>query len=315
MRAVAFTSFGGPEVLSVVDVARPEPLAGQVRIRVQAAPVQPADLAVRSGAFGPMVPPGPTYVPGWDVAGVVDAVGPGVEDLGPGVEDLGPGQPVVGLSDWLATRVGTHAEFVVLPATALAPAPARVTPQEAATLPANALTAVQALDLLGLARGQTLAITGAGGAVGGYAVELARLRGIRVLAIGSAPDERFLTSRDARYVPRSDDPAGALRAITPDGVDGLLDAAVLGTAVLGAVRDGGVFVSVIPPATPPAERGIRMEIVGLHSDGAQLRELVRLVERGHLTLRVADVLPFEQASEAHARFAKGGLRGRIVLVP
>jgi NADPH:quinone reductase-like Zn-dependent oxidoreductase len=255
-----------------------------------------------------MLPQGPTYVPGWDVAGIVDAVGSGVEDFN-------PGQPVVGLSDWLATRVGTHAEFVVLPAAALAPAPAQVTPQEAATLPANALTAVQALDLLGLARGQTLAITGAGGAVGGYTVELARLRGIRVLAIGSAPDEQFLTSRDARYVPRSDDPAGALRAVAPDGVDGLLDAAVLGAPVLGAVRDGGVFASVIPPATPPTERGIRMEVVGLHSDGTQLRELVRLVERGHLTLRVADVLTFEQVSEAHARFAKGGLRGRIVLVP
>lgn len=308
MRAVAFTSFGGPEVLSVVDVARPEPLDGQVRIRVQATPVQPADLAARSGAFGQMLPAGPTYVPGWDVAGIVDAVGPGVREFG-------PGQPVVGLSDWLATRVGTHAEFVVLPGTALAPAPAQVTPQEAATLPANALTAAQALDLLGLTRGQTLAITGAGGAVGGYAVELARLRGIRVLAVGSPSDEPFLTTRDAHFVPRSDDPAGALRTLVPDGVDGLLDAAVLGATVLGAVRDDGVFASVVPPATPPTERGIRMEIVGLHSDGAQLRELVRLVERGHLTLRVADILTFEQASEAHARFAKGGLRGRIVLVP
>jgi len=308
MRAVAFSTFGGPEVLSVVDVPLPEPRDGEVRIRVRAAPVQPADLAARSGAFGPMLPTGPTYVPGWDVAGVVDAVGPGVRDLT-------PGQPVLGLSDWLVTRVGTHAEFVVLPGSALAPPPAGTTPTEAATLPANALTAAQALDLLGLTEGQTLAVTGAGGAVGGYAVELARLRGLRVLAIGAAQDETFLTARDAIFVPRGDEPARAVRAVTPDGVDGLLDAAVLGAGVLGAVRDGGGYVGVVAPAAPPAERQVRVKVVGLRSDGGRLRELVRLVEQGRLTPRVADVLPFAQAAEAHARFARGGLRGRVVLVP
>ncbi|NUW30966.1 NADP-dependent oxidoreductase [Nonomuraea sp. SMC257] len=308
MRAVGFTSFGDPGVLAVAEAPLPRPEEGQVRIRVEAATVNPADVAARSGAFGPMLPAGPRYVLGWDVAGTVDAVGPATSGFT-------PGDRVVGMSDWLATRNGTHAEFVVLDAAAVAPAPAGVDPAEAATLTANALTAVQALDLLGLVEGQTLAVTGAAGAVGGYAVELARHRGLDVIGIGSAQDEDFVSGLGATFLPRSDDPGRALRAIAPEGVDGLLDTAVIGAQVLAAVRDGGAFVSVMPPATPPAERGIRVETVFVRSDGARLRELVALVEQGRLTLRLARTLPFEQAAEAHELLAKGGLRGRLVLVP
>ncbi|MBN6054463.1 NADP-dependent oxidoreductase [Nonomuraea sp. RK-328] len=308
MRVVGFTSFGDPGVLAVADAPLPQPEEGQVRIRVEATTVNPADVAARSGAFGPMLPAGPHYVLGWDVAGWVDAVGPATSGFT-------PGDHVVGMSDWLATKRGTHAEFVVLDAAALAPAPAGIDPAEAATLPVNALTADQALDLLGLTEGQTLAVTGAAGAVGGYAVELARLRGLDVIGIGSPQDEAFISGLGATFVPRSDDPARALRAVAPEGVDGLLDAAVIGPPALAAVRDGGAFVSVRPPATPAAERGIRVETVFVHSDGARLRELAVLVEQGRLTLRLARTFPFEQAAEAHELFAKGGLRGRLVLVP
>ncbi|MFD1541379.1 NADP-dependent oxidoreductase [Nonomuraea guangzhouensis] len=308
MRVVGFTSFGDPSVLAIADEPLPEPGEGQVRIRVEAATVNPADLAARSGAFGPMLPAGPRYILGWDVAGWVDAIGPAT----PGFM---LGDHVVGMSDWLATKRGTHAEYVVLDAAALADAPAGVDPAEAATLPVNALTADQALDLLGLTQGQTLAVTGAAGAVGGYAVELARHRGLDVIGIGSAQDEPFISGLGAAFLPRSDDPARALRAITPEGVDGLLDAAVIGPPALAAVRDGGAFVSMMPPATPPAERDISVETVFVHSDGARLRELVTLVEQGLLTLRLAQTFTFDQAAQAHELFAKGGLRGRLVLVP
>jgi NADPH:quinone reductase len=328
MRAVTFSSFGGPDRLAVADIPIPEPGAGQVRIRVAAAPVHPADLFARSGAMAALLPSRPYYVLGWDVAGTVDTVGPGVGGFA-------PGDPVVGMSDWLATNVGTQAEFVVLDAAALAPAPSGIALTAASTLPVNALTALAALDRLDLREGQTLAVTGAGGAVGGYAVELARHRGIRTVALGAEQDEGFLTGLGAEFVgvgpldrglrsaspadgptksgPRPDDPAAALRSVVPGGVDGLLDAAVVGAPALGAVRDGGVFVAVLPPAAPPAERGIRVETVGVRSDGARLRDLVRLVERGGLTLRVARTLPFAQAAQAHARFAEGGVRGRLVL--
>ena len=307
MRAVAVSSFGGPGVLSVIEVPVPEPGDGQVRVRVQAAPVHPADLAARSGAFAAL-PERPYYVLGWDVAGTVDA-------LGAGVRAFAPGDAVIGLSDWLVTQAGTQAEFVVLDASALAPAPSGGSPVEAATLPANAQTAVQALDALGLGEGESLAVTGAAGAVGGYAAELARRRGIRVVGIGAKRDEEFIAGLGATFVARSDDPAGALRAVAPGGVDGLLDAAVVGVPALGAVRDGGVFVSVVPPAAPAAERGIRVSSIGVRSCGSQLRELVALVEGGLLTLRVAQTLPLEEVARAHTMLAEGGVRGRLVLVP
>ncbi len=232
------------------------------------------------------------------------------------MSDFALGDPVIGLSDWLATKVGTQAEFVVLDAAALAPPPSGVSAVEASTLPANAPhTAAQALDLLALAEGQILAVTGAGGAVGGYAVELARHRGIRVIGIGSDQDEAFITRLGATFVARSEDPAGAIRALAPGGVDAVLDAAVVGGAVIGAVRDGGAFVGLVPPAAPPAERRIRVSSVGLRSDGAQLRELVGLVEQGRPALRVARTFALEQAAEAHEALARGGVRGRLVLVP
>jgi NADPH2:quinone reductase len=308
MRAVAVCSFGGPEVLSVIGLPVPEPGAGQVRLRVRAAPVHPVDLGIRSGMVASRLPERPHYVLGWDAAGTVDAVGPGVCDLA-------VGDAVVGYSDWWATLAGTQAEFVVLEATALARAPSGIAPVAAASLPANALTAWQALDLLDLSPGQHLAIMGAGGAVGGYALELAVHRGLQVIGVGAAHDEAFVTGRGARFLARSNDPAGALRALAPEGVDAVLDTARAGTTVLAAVGDGGVFVTPNPPAAPVPARDIRVATLRARSDGAQLRALVGLVEQAHLTLRVAQTFPLEQAAQAHARLAEGGVRGRLVLTP
>lgn len=338
MRAVVFSSFGDPSVLSVEDVDLPAIGPGQVLIRVEAAAVNPADLAARSGALGPMVPPG-RHIPGWDVAGIV-------AETAPDVVGFAEGDSVVGMSQWLRTRAGTHAEHVVLDAAALAPAPTSVPSVEAATLPANALTAVQALDLLDLKPGQVLAVTGAGGAVGGYAVELALLRGLDVVGIGSPADEAFVTGLGARFLARADRPhdgtppasvapaearpgtspssgttGGPTAAIRPiaagglDAVDGLLDTAVLGAPALAAVRDGGAYVGVIAPAAPATERAIRVHTVAVHSDGAMLRELVSLVDDERLTLRVADTFAFEDAAQAHTLLARPGTRGRPVLLP
>jgi NADPH:quinone reductase-like Zn-dependent oxidoreductase len=307
VRAVVFTAFGDPSVLQVQDVPLPKLGPGQALVRVEAAAVNPADLAARAGAFGPMLPPG-RYVSGWDVAGIV-------VETAPDVRGLQLGEAVIGMSEWLRTHAGTHAEHVALDATALAPAPATVPSVEAATLPANGLTAVQALDLLGLSPGSTLAVTGAGGAVGGYAVELARLRGLHVIAIGSEQDRAFVTKLGATFVPRSEEPAGAVRDIAGDGVDGMIDAAALGPAALGAVRDGGAFLSVLRPATPPAQRGIRVETVGVRSDGATLRDLAALVDDNRLTLRVAETFTLEEAAQAHTLLARPGVRGRPVLLP
>ncbi|TMR27871.1 alcohol dehydrogenase catalytic domain-containing protein, partial [Nonomuraea zeae] len=158
MRAVVIRSFGGPEVLEVTEVPVPVPGPGQVLIRVEAATVNPVDVATRSGALAEagLLPPRDVIGLGWDVAGVVEATGPGVAGLA-------SGDRVIGLSDRLDVPLGAQAEYVVLDADAVTRAPAGVTPAEAATLPLNGLTAVQALDRLDLARGGTLLVTGAAG--------------------------------------------------------------------------------------------------------------------------------------------------------
>lgn len=308
MRAVTFTTFGDPEVLSVADVPMPQAGEGQVRVRVTAAAVHPVDLVARSGYMGPLVPAGPRYVLGADVAGVVD-------ETGPGVTGLARGDAVIGMSNWPDTKNGTQAEFAVLPASVLARAPRSASAAASATLPLNGHTAAQALRLLGLGAGQTVAITGAAGGVGAFAVELARARGLRVIAISAAEDKKFLTGLGAEFVARSADTAAAVRAIVPSGVDGLLDAASVGFTAMGAVRDGGVFVAVTPPTPPPSERDIRIELVLARADGAELAELAGLVDQGLLTLRVAKTVPLESVDQAHLTLAKGGVRGGLVLVP
>ncbi|MEV4299230.1 NADP-dependent oxidoreductase [Microbispora rosea] len=295
----------------IVDVAEPEPGPGQVRIRVEAAAVNPVDLATAAGVLADnrLMPHHETYALGWDVAGVVDRAGPGVT----GVR---PGERVIGLSDRLTDPFKAQADLVVLDETAVAPAPAGVAAPEASTLPLNALTALQALDLAGLAEGETLLVTGAAGGVGGYLVELAVARGLRVAAVAAPGDEARVRGFGAEwFVPRDADLAAAVRAVVPGGVHGLVDAAVVGLPALDAVRNGGAFVAVIAGQAPVPLRGIRVSTVFIRADAAQLREVAKLAEAGRLSLRVAGTYPLERAAEAYERLRKGGLRGRLVLLP
>lgn len=298
MRAAVVTAFGGPEVVEIVETAVPEPGAGQVRIKVAAAALNPADAGVRTGVFGGA---GKRLGLGWDVAGTVDAAGVGVAWT--------VGEQVVALSYGISKSLGAHADYVVVDADAVAVAPASVDAAHAATVPLNALAAVQALDLLALEAGQSLLVTGAAGAVGAYAVQLAVRRGLAVTALAREGDEEFVRSLGAgRFVSGE----GELAA---GSVDAVLDAAILGERALEWVRDGGVFVGVIPHAQPASVRGVRTDAVEVAADGARLAELVALVDEGALTTRVAETFPLEDAAKAHARLAEGGVRGRLVLVP
>jgi len=296
MRAAVVTTFGGPEAVRVVETEIPEPGARQVRIRVAAASLNPVDAGVRAGVFGGA---GERLGFGWDVAGTVDATGVATA--------WQAGDEVVALHYGAVKPLGTHAEYVVVDTDAVAKAPEGVDAVHAATLPLNALTAVQALDLLELTPGQTLLVTGAAGAVGGFAVQLAVQRGVLVTGLARAGDEEFVRALGAAGFTSEGVPAGS--------VDAVLDAAVLGERALAWVRDGGAFAGVIPQAAPVPERGVRTGAVEVSADGARLAELVALVEKGVLTLRVADTYPLADAAEAHARLAEGGVRGRLVLVP
>ncbi|WAL66388.1 NADP-dependent oxidoreductase [Amycolatopsis cynarae] len=306
MRAVIVREFGGPEALEIAEVPSPEPGPGQVRIRVAAAALNPVDEQTRAGALAGLHGPMPQVGIGWDVAGVIDG-------LGEGVTGFAPGDSVIGLRDRLAEPLGSHAEQVVLDASAVAPS--TLDPVEGATLPLNALTAVQALDALDLRTGQTVLVTGAAGGLGGYLVELATLRGLRVAALAGGGDEELVRGLGAEFfVPRGENLAAAVRRRLPGGVDGVVDAAVLGTEALDAVRNEGIFVSVLGDG-PRGLRGITVRSVWIRADGRALTALARLAALGRLTQRVAGTYPLAEAETAHRRLREGGLRGRLVLVP
>lgn len=311
MKAVTISRFGGPEVLELAELAVPDPGPGQIRVRVQATAINPVDLATRAGSLvelGLMRANGPIGI-GWDLAGVVDAVAPGVDRFA-------PGDRVIGMRDLLPAPNGAHAEQIVLDADAIAPAPHTATPAEASTLPLNGLTAVQAFDLLALDPAEWLLVTGAAGGLGGFMLELAALRRIRTVAVASADDEELVRSLGAdEFVPRTDNLGAAVRRVVPGGVDGALDAAIVGIDALDAVRDGGSFVAVAAGVAPTPLRGTKVHNVWIRNDGARLAELSALVDAGRLTLRVADTYPLADVARAHARLAAGHVRGRLVLVP
>ncbi len=305
MRAVVVRRTG----VELIETDLPVPTAGQVRIAVAAAGINPVELGTISGGLveAGIAAQHEQYGLGWDVAGTVDATGTGVE--------LPVGTPVVGLSDQTGIPLKTHADHVVLDASSVARAPRNASRVEAATLPLNALTALQALNRLALNAGDTVLVTGAAGGVGGYAVQLAKHRGLQVVATAGPDDEKLVAELGADVVvPHSADLNLAVRAEVPGGVDGAVDAAVLGVAALDAVRNHGSFAALIGPP-PPGLRGITVHHVLIVADGNQLADLVGLVESGALTLRVADTYPLAEAESAYARLAKGGLRGRLVLVP
>ena len=309
MRAVGVIDFGGPEALRVVDVPD-EPLgAGEVRLRVAAATVNPTDTYARSGAYAGRDPvKQPPWVPGMDAAGVV-------VEVGEGVDHVAPADTVMGI----VVPTGAHGgyrENLVLPGDSVVRVPAGADAVAASTLPMNGLTARLALDLMALQRGQVLAVTGAAGAFGGYVVQLAKADGLTVVADASEADEELVRGLGADVVVRrGDDVAERIRAHFPDGVDGLADGAVQDALVLPAVKDGGA-VATVRGYRGDGQRGLRMFptlVRRIAQDRAALDRLRQQAEDGVLTLRVARTFPADQAAEAHRMLARGGVRGRLVL--
>jgi NADPH:quinone reductase len=312
MRAVGVTEFGPPEALHVVELPDPEPGPGELAIRVHAATVNPTDTVLRSGGRAERLKDvAPPHVPGMEAAGVLEKIGEGT------VTDLAVGERVLAIVLPLGPR-GAYAERVVVPADSVVRSPAGTTDAEAATLPMNGLTARLALDELALAPGQILAVTGAAGAVGGYAVQLGRAEGLRVLADAAPDDEELVrTLGAAEVVRRGDDFAARVRAVVPEGVDGLVDGALLGPRAVGAVRDGGRIVTLRGyEGAGAGGRGVTFVPVYVRTyarERAKLDALRAQAEAGVLTLRVARTAPMEQAPEAHRLLEAGGVRGRLVL--
>ena len=311
MRVAGVIEFGGPEALQVVEVPDPPaPGPGEIKIRVHAATVNPTDTYLRNGSYGRMLSDRkPPYVAGMDAAGVV-------AELGEGVTGFSVGDRVMAIVMPTRPEGGAYAEQIVVPAGSVTHAPKGSSHAEAATLPMNSLTARLSLDRLALEPGQTLAVTGAAGCYGGYMVQLGKADGLRVVADASEADEQLVRDLGAdEVVRRGDDVAANIRAVAPDGVDGLADGSVQNTLVLPAVRDGG-GVATIRPFQGETERDITIHPIWVSeyaTAGDKLDQLRQLAEDGGITLRVAQTFPAEQASEAHRLLEKGGTRGRLVI--
>jgi NADPH:quinone reductase-like Zn-dependent oxidoreductase len=248
------------------------------------------------------------YVPGMEAAGTIDAVGDGAP--------FRIGDEVMAIVVPQRTGRGAQSEFCVVPADSVARIPSTASLQEAATIPMNGLTVRRALDLLELQPGATLLVTGAAGAVGSYGIELGKADGLNVIGVASADDEDFVLGLGASgFLQRGDDLVERVRAEFPDGVDAVLDAAVIGGPILGAIRDGGK-VAAVRLFAGEAERDIsvaQVRVSDYAENQAALDALSRLAESGGLTLRVAETYPPERAAEAQQRLAAGGVRGRLLI--
>ncbi|WP_182045242.1 NADP-dependent oxidoreductase [Curtobacterium sp. ME26] len=307
MKAVRFHEVGGPEVLRTEDVERPEPGAGEVRVRVAASAYNAADGGMRGGFLPiPVVLP---HVPGYDVSGTVDAVGEGVTDLA-------VGDPVVGFLPM--EHDGGAAEYVVAPSDALVAAPTSIPLVDAAALPSVALTAWQALvDDGHLTAGQRLLVVGAGGVVGKYAVQLAKRLGVHVVATASPRSAEAVRAAGADQV--VDHTTTDLHDVVDERVDVLLNLAPIDPeafrALVSLVRDGGAVVSTTAfMATPGDEdRAVRAATVFVRPDRERLTELVSLVDAGALRVEVTRRITLDELPALHAEAEAGRISGKVVV--
>ncbi|RDI17826.1 NADP-dependent oxidoreductase [Lentzea flaviverrucosa] len=300
MKAITYTTFGGPEVLSLNEVEEPHAGPGQVRLKVVAAAVNPLDHKIRNGWMPPqMTPPFPA-TPGLEAAGIVDEVGEGVTGVAVGDSVLG----------WTVT--GAYAEYAL--ASDFALKPADLDWDTAAALPVAVETSVRVLDELEVGEGDTLLVHGASGVVGAVGVQLAVARGATVIGTASPANHDYLRSLGAIPVAYGEGLADRVRAAAPRGVDAVYDAAGQGDLPLSVELRGGTdrIITIADPQA--AELGVTFSGGGAPF-GTRLTEYAQLVVDGKLAVRVARSLPLAEAAEAQDLVATGHAPGKVVLRP
>jgi NADPH:quinone reductase-like Zn-dependent oxidoreductase len=298
MKAVRFSQFGGPEVLEIVDLPDPHPGPGQVRIAVRAAGVNPSDWKKRQGLMDEELP----QTLGYEAAGIVD-------ELGDGVTDAAVGDRVFG---FCAEGVA-QAELAVL--SLYAPIPPSLDFAGAAALPSAVETATRALDQLGVRNGSTLLINGASGSVGSAAVQLAVVRGARVIGTASQANHDYLRSLGAEPVSYGEGLVERVRALAPDGVDLALD--VAGSGVLPELIElagGAGNVITVADFGGAQEHGVRFSRGDTGRAVHSLAEIGELIESGRFSLPVARTFPLAEVAEAHRVSEQGHERGKLVLL-
>jgi NADPH:quinone reductase-like Zn-dependent oxidoreductase len=306
MRALVMTGYGGSDVLHLERVPVPTPAAGEVRIRVHAASVNPVDWKIRSGRLQKTSPVSLPYVPGRDVAGVIDAVGPGVTDW------------KVGDSVLAVLDGGGFADYVTAPVESIARKPANLSFEEAAGIPTSSLAAWRTLIVnADIKRGQRVLIHGGAGGVGTTAVQLAHWRGAHVIATASAGNHAYLRSLGADEV--IDYQTTRFEDVVKD-VDVVLD--TVGGETLqrspAVLREGGTLLTLVgkPPAAACKERKLRCPSPANASpkqDGEELAELAELFGNGTLKMSILAQFPLERVVEALELSETGRARGKIIV--
>jgi NADPH2:quinone reductase len=313
MKAMILERFGPPESMTWDEIATPSPAPGEVLIRIRAAGVNPVDWKIAEGGLERLFPCSFPLIPGWDAAGTIAA-------LGEGVEGFSLGERVWSFCRKPDIQWGTYAEYVAMPAGAVAPMPAKSSFSEASTVPLAGLTAWQSLFDVGAIRpGQWVLIHAGAGGVGSFAVPLAKWAGALVIATASPANHDYVRALGADHVIdyASEDFVAAVRALVPEGVDFAF--ATVGGEVLTrsyeAVRPGGILVSITDRTDKElAERlGIRVKYLFVKPDGPQLRRLAGLLDSGVLRVPEIEEMPLTRAAEALARSKSGHVRGKIVL--
>jgi NADPH:quinone reductase-like Zn-dependent oxidoreductase len=306
MSAMRVHEFGEPDMLQLDTVPRPSAGPGELLVRVHAAAINPVDAQVRAGHAQSIANAKLPYVPGFDLSG-------DVVEVGSDVSEFTAGDAVFAMLD--LRRGGAYAEYAVVKAAEAARKLARLSHVEAASLPLVALTGWQALfETADLQPGQTVLIHAGAGGVGSIAIQLAKWRGAKVIATASEHNHEFLRALGADVV--IDYTRQPFEEIARD-VDVALDSIGGDTQLrsLATLRDGGILISLVglsPRAASPP-RNVRTTAILVRPDAAQLSEIAALVESGHLRPIVSDVLPLENAADAHRQIETRRTRGKIVL--
>ncbi|GAA3222485.1 NADP-dependent oxidoreductase [Actinocorallia longicatena] len=308
MRIVTQRQYGDPSVLTVTEVERPRPGFGQVLVKVGAAGVNQVDLFVRAGAFPLLTPP---FTLGWDVAGTV-------EEVGPGITQFAPGDAVFGLSAYPAAG-DAYAEYVLADPNDLARIPDGLSTLRAGALPLAALTAWQALaGVADLRPGQRVLVHRAAGGVGHLAVQIAKTRGAHVIGTASSAKHAFLKELGAdELIDHTTADYGDLT-----GVDVVLDllGGVHGEKSARVLRPGGLLVAAVGgnpgfDDSRAAALGVRFAVVSVRPSAHDLARVAALVAEGRLTVHIEAEFPLAEAAKAHELLASGRVTGKVVLSP
>ncbi|MGW7098669.1 NADP-dependent oxidoreductase [Streptomyces sp. NPDC054838] len=303
MKAITYNAYGSPAALSLVDVPHPRVGPGEVLVRVRAAGVNPVDWKLAAGFLDSTLEVRFPVVPGWDVAGVVEAVGDDTFDYAVGDEVYGYVR-----KEWV--ELGTYAELVSAPVRTISHKPRSLGFEEAAGIPLAGLSAYQSLTRVGVTAGETVVIHSAAGGTGSLGVQIAVALGLRVIGTAGAHNHDYLRSLGAEPVLYGEGVAGRIRELAPEGVDAGLDFFGDGIELLQSlVKKRDRVVSLVDP--DGAAKGAHRPWT--RPDSADLAFLAGLADAGKLKVNVAHALPLEEAARAWELSATGRIRGKIVL--